>query len=430
MPSQDSSLASGCRLCTWSILLALSTAAKVKYLEQVHSSFSSPSSNKTSIISNSNSIFSAEKNLSNSFISTAKTSRYEIDEQMELDDHHQEHNNSEYDDENKSGIPLVGSGAFHILNTDGSCPMPRKEACSVVVNGKLFVIGGRDWKRTSVYDPSKGHWIDLDYPPVDLHHLACVVYQDRYVYIPSSWSGSYPFEATHETMFIYDTENNSWAYGPGLGSRSRGSATAGIYKGKMYVAMGNRGGHGGHATTLGEFDVYDFDEGTWTQLPDAPDARDHVGGSGVFEEQEMLCVGGGRNSGSDNFFGSPIAPVNCFNFSTYIWERRANIPVPRGGVGNIATCQGLLMIAGGEGREEGSWDGGDAFSRVDLYDPVTDSFLEPIFMSIVRHGMGLAKSECSCGNVFYVSGAAGLGDGPLQKSTEVWSPDGAIRDCI
>jgi len=120
--------------------------------------------------------------------------------------------------------------------------------------------------------------------------------------------------------------------------------------------------------------------------------------------------------------GSPIMPLNCFNIATDRWERRADIPEARSGVLVTGTCQGLLMIGGGEG-------GGSAHERVDLYDPRTDTFLPPTYFNQKRHGSGAARSACECGNIYVVAGGGSQGVGTELNDIEVWSPDGEFRKC-
>ena len=80
------------------------------------------------------------------------------------------------------------------------------------------------------------------------------------------------------------------------------------------------------------------------------------------------------------------------------------------------------MIGGGEGD-------GTATDRVDLYDPVSDSFMPPARFVQGRHGSGAAPADCSCGNVYAVAGAAEQGDSSELNDIEVWSPDGVLRNC-
>lgn len=323
----------------------------------------------------------------------------------------------------EASVPLVNSGAWRLAETTGFV-VRRHESCAVMVAGKVYIIGGRNTRATSVYDPKTRVWTTRSVPPVELNHMQCVAYKERYVYVAGAWYGAFPKELTHNVTYVYDTIDDLWSSKPGMGARARGGGASVIYGGKLYHAFGNRGGHGGHATTLAEFDVYDFATETWTALPDAPHARDHVGGAIV---GNRLCVGGGRDGGVPNFWETPVLPINCYNFHTNLWEVHANITEGRAGAATGATCQGLLMVAGGEGREPGT--PGQAFFRVDLYNPETRSFSPYLNLTDSRHGSGLAIADCSCGNIYLPSGSGNLAGSPELSTMEVWSPDGVVRDC-
>lgn len=315
------------------------------------------------------------------------------------------------------------SGSWRTISTNGALKK-RHEACAVMVSGKVYLIGGRGGKRTvDVYTPATKTWSSKKTAPQELHHMQCVAYKNRYVYIAGAWFGGFPKEKAHGSTYVYDTTNDSWRTEPGLGARARGAGATAFYKGKLYLAMGNRGGHGAHATTLGEFDVYNPGTKVWSRLPSAPDARDHVGGGII---GNYFCIAGGRNGGVSNFWKKPVTRVNCYNFSSGKWERKANLPEGRGGAATGTTCGGLLMIAGGEGIPPGQ--SGRAFNRVDLYDVRTNTFRAPSFLKKGRHGTGLAISDCSCGNIYYPSGSGGLGGGPELTTTEVWRMSGGAQD--
>lgn len=190
----------------------------------------------------------------------------------------------------------------------------------------------------------------------------------------------------------------------------------------LYLSHGNQGGHGKHSKAVGFLDYFDPEKPGcgWKQLATAPDARDHVGGGVV---GGYLCVAGGRDGGTANFWNNPVTRVNCYNFETDVWERRAEMPRGRAGAATGTTCGGLLMVAGGEGHPGGIHD------RVDLYNVTSDKFLPPGRLQRARHGSTLAIADCDCANIYLPSGSGGLGGGPDLHSTEVWSPDGVVRDC-
>lgn len=242
------------------------------------------------------------------------------------------------------------------------------------------------------------------------------------MYLVGAWSGTWPNQPANPDTHIYDTENDTWSTTPPLSAaRRRGAGGVAIHQGKLYLAAGSSGGHG-PVTTLRPFlDVLDLDNMSpgWVAKDNVPDGRDHAQG-GI--AQGYFCIGGGRDGSKTNYLSHPVPSVNCFNIATETWERRANIPVPRSGVFVTGTCQGLIMIGGGEGS-------GFAHDRVDLYNPVTDSFLPPISLVQGRHGCGAASADCDCGNIYAVAGGATQGVGSELDDIEVWSPDGVFRKC-
>ena len=324
------------------------------------------------------------------------------------------------------GPTLVESGTWIDLEYKRGVPLPRHESCAVFAEGLLYSIGGRGIKSTSVFNPITGSWSSVSGPPVELNHMQCLYYKNR-IYIGGSWYGEFPYEKEHADTWVYDIPSDSWLTLPGLpAERRRGGGAFVNYKGKFYLSHGGRGGHGNHATTTGMFDMYDPETNTWTPLADAPNPRDHTNGAII---NDKLCVAGGRDGGTTDFWNANIAPIDCFNFVTMKWEVKADLPMPRCGTMVGTTCQGRLMIAGGEGKTASN-QAGQAFDRVDFFDEATNSFDEPSYMTSSRHGSGVGVTSCSCGNIYIPSGSAGLGGGPEVLTTDLWSPDGEIRSCV
>lgn len=299
-----------------------------------------------------------------------------------------------------------------LVDTTGQ-PTKRHEACFVMVDGKGYLLGGRgSTKPVDVFDPLTRTWAQKAGAGVELHHMQCVAVGSR-VFIVSAWVGGYPNERNHDNIYIYDTDMNRWSTKRGLPEpRRRGGASAVLRNGKIYVTHGNRGGHGSQATTLGWMDAYDIASDTWeTNLPNAPHPRDHTGGAMV---NGKLCVAGGRDGGVSDFFNSPVLPTDCYNFGTSEWETHANIPAGRAGSAYGLTCDGHMMIAGGEGS-------GKAFNNVDLFDGSSWTSAQPLQTG--RHGSGLAVASCECGQILIASGAESQGGGREISSTEIYFPD-------
>jgi hypothetical protein len=188
---------------------------------------------------------------------------------------------------------------------------------------------------------------------------------------------------------------------------------------KIYVSHGNRGGHetGDFATTLGWLDYFDIDEDKWyTNLPDAPNPRDHTGGALV---NGQICVAGGRDGGSIGFFDKVILPTDCFDPVKNKWFVKADIPQGRAGSAYGTSCDGKLIVAGGEGF-------GQAWANVDVFDG--ESWTSLSRLNIARHGSGLAI-DCKCNQIHIASGAGRQGGGTEISSVETYFPSGVDSQC-
>jgi N-acetylneuraminic acid mutarotase len=219
--------------------------------------------------------------------------------------------------------------------------------------------------------------------------------------------------------YVFDTNNLQWSTRKALpANRRRGSAASVLVGRRIYVSHGSRGGHATSANsnvvTVGWLDYYDIDSDTWTtNLPTAPNPRDHTGG-GLVNDGTMLCVSGGRNGA---VVGWPaVAATDCFDLIRGIWTVAADIPVPRSGSSYGTTCDGQLMIAGGEGPKV-------VYSDVHVFDGTT--WVQMPNLSQARHGSGLAV-DCSCASsnkVLLPSGSGGPKGGPLLFSLEAYVVD-------
>lgn len=306
------------------------------------------------------------------------------------------------------------------LTTSGGI-IKRHEACMVMVNGKAYLVGGRGLKRVNIFDPKTNDWTQGRVAPIQLHHMQCVAIGTE-IWIVAAWTARFPFEELVPDLHIYNTVTNVWRKEDGKAlpaARNRGGAASVVHNGKIYVAGGNQGGHGEHATTLRYFDCLDPKTLTWKTLPDLPqgEGRDHVGGAMVNGE---LCIAGGRDGGVKNFFDANKKTVYCFNFNSNSWIKKQDFPLPRAGAQTGTICDGRMMVTGGEGN--------GAFADVDLFDGTSWTKGPP--MTQKRHGSGLAVSQCNgCGQVFVASGARTQGGRFETSTTEVYLPNGNPAKC-
>ena len=289
-----------------------------------------------------------------------------------------------------------------------------------MARGKGWLIGGRGDKGVDIFDPKARKWTKGPAMPTQMHHMQCVVYKGN-VYIATSWFGPSPREQNNDKLWILNTKTERWTSKAGLPARRRrGGAAAVLRNKKIYVVGGNRGGHGAHSKTLGWMDCYDIEKDKWkTGLPNLPEGRDHVGGVLV---KGMLCIAGGRNGGKKDFFGATIKSTYCYNFEKKKWvNMKAPIPKGRAGAAYGKTCDGKMMIVGGEGKFS------KAFDRADLFDG--KKWTSGPALQRERHGTGLAVAKCKCGQIFIASGSGARGGRPELQSTEVYLPNGRDVKC-
>jgi Kelch motif len=236
----------------------------------------------------------------------------------------------------------------------------------------------------------------------------------------AAWAGSYPTDSNVASTLVYDPAVNEWSTLAGLPpSRQRGAAAVIVSADEktIYVSHGTTGGHetDNHADALPYLDAYDIATDTWQAISDtAPNPRDHCAGAMI---DGRICVVGGRNG---DVIGWPsVTPTDCYNIQTGVWELEAPIPVPRAGMAYTQTCDGRLMIAGGEGS-------GVAFDTVEIFDGQTWKTLNPL--TTTRHGTGIAR-DCHCNQLHIASGAQKAGSDPELKSIETFFPDGVDTRC-
>jgi len=309
--------------------------------------------------------------------------------------------------------PITGN--FQLINVNGGKPTVRHECGAVYARGKVYLMGGRRRQAMYSFDPTTSRWTNLGFPSDEvsmpnneIHHFQAVAIGDN-IYVPGAWYGPYPREKTHSSMFIYNIPSKKWSTGPNPpGNRRRGGGAVVVYNGKIYMGAGSSGGHGPSTTLLRYFDEYNPKTNSWRKLPDVPNMRDHVHGAVVGNQ---FCIGGGRDGSAKRFLEHSVLPIDCFNFNTGKWSVKKSLPFSQGrsGVG-VTSCKQKLLIAGGESP-------GKATNRVEVFDPISNSFDPPKFMKAKRHGLGAVTDGAN--KVYVAAGAGNFGGGPELNSIEV-----------
>lgn len=319
----------------------------------------------------------------------------------------------------------IGSSTW--VNKNENQNYTARHECSVVQAGdKFYIMGGRENAQTiDIYDYATDTWTSLpNSAPAELNHFQAVEYQGLIWVIGAFGTNVYPNEIPEEFIWIFDPATNEWMQGPQIpANRQRGAAGLAVYNNKFYLLAGNTDGHNGGAVPW--FDEYDPATGVWTQLADAPRARDHF--HSVVIGTKLYAAGGRTSDASSASVFKPVIPeVDVFDFSTGTWSTLAaaqNIPTPRGGASSV-NFNGKLVVIGGEVQNELVYgvNTSDALKITEEYDPVSQAWTRLDDLNSERHG---TQAIVSGNGIYVVAGSNQLGGGN-QKNMEYLGADNPI----
>ncbi|MBX2819478.1 MAG: hypothetical protein KTR29_07345, partial [Rhodothermaceae bacterium] len=303
--------------------------------------------------------------------------------------------------------------SWRLLQNDTGAPIARHENGYVEVNGKFYLVGGRGTHSIQVYNPADSSWDFKAEPPnnISLHHFQGAAIGDT-LYVIAAYNGDFPNETAVKDIYKYDVPSDTWVIGSEIPfSRRRASAGVVAHNGKIYVVCGSTGGHGSSSSRTALFDEYNPATDSWTSLPNAPRARDHVHAAVI---NNKLYVAGGRNGDLPD----TIAEVDVYDFGTGQWSTlpsSANFPIQRSGTSAVAVGRFLVVM------------GGESIQQVDAHDEVhaldTNSLqwttLEPL--SVGRHGTQAVYFD---DKIYIVAGAGERGGSPELIAHEVFDTMG------
>jgi len=303
--------------------------------------------------------------------------------------------------------PDLTSGAGWTEELSSNKPSKRHENSYVESGGLFYLIGGRGNKPLDIYDPETQTWSTGTPPPLEMHHFQAVSYQDK-IYLLGGFTGDYPGETPIPNVYIYDPTSDSWSMGPEIpAGRRRGSAGVAVYQDHIYLVCGIQNGHlDGWVPWLDKFDPA---TGTWTELPDAPRARDHFQ-VGVLDGK-MYSVGG-RRTNQNSLFTPTVPEVDVYDFDANTWSTLpppANLPTTRAGSTTVVV-NGMVVIIGGETEGQNK-----AHNETEGLDPTTNQWAVLDDLITGRHGTQALVHD---GRVFIAAGSGNKGGGPELDSQE------------
>src|SRR5690606_18800591 len=239
-----------------------------------------------------------------------------------------------------AGLALVASAtawagpaglAWSPVAAGEGAPTARHENAFVAVDGRLYLLGGRDQRPLDIFDPATGRWQRGAAPPLEIHHFQAVAHEGR-LYVLGAFTGGFPDEQPLTHVLVYDPATDRWSQGAEVpAQRRRGAAGVVSHGGRIYLVGGNTRGHmSGFVPWL---DAFDPATGQWEPLADAPHARDHFHAAVL---DGRLYAAGGRRTSHDtgDTLSLTIPHVDVYDFAAARWTTLdAPLPTPRAGAG-------------------------------------------------------------------------------------------------
>ncbi len=279
------------------------------------------------------------------------------------------------------------------------------EVAGGVIDGMIYVVGdNRD--NTNIYDIEADSWSAPSSPkrPYKGHHHTAEVFDGK-LYLFGGENDN-----AEGKVQIYDPVLDTWTTGtdmPWNGS----SCSSAVINGLIYVA----GGIVDNLFTTDQVAAYDPVMDSWS-APLAPmiDARNHAAAG---TDGSMLYVLGGRGpgSGDTNVLANGFADIQIYDPVANTWvssndmgSTLAPMPIGRGGAGKAVYSAGEFYVFGGETLNGPGATPSGAYDRVDVYDPVSNTWRLEAAMPTARHGSFPVLFES---RIFLPAGATQSGNG-------------------
>jgi len=306
-----------------------------------------------------------------------------------------------------SGTFDVLQGAFRYLIGKGEepgrwrsldpIPSALGEVAAGVLDG-ILVLVGEGTPSTYRYDLIERRWLpSASFRPQVGHHHAAEVVGGK-LYLIGGLGGN-----SEGKVQIFDPTTGSWSNGAPM-SWAAGSVSTAVIGGKIYAAGGIVG-----ANTVTNCAVYDPATNSWSPRAPMPVGRNHAAGG---TDGTRFFVFGGRSAG--NFVTNGFAEVQIYDPATDTWESSSDagsslVPLPqaRGGMGRALYYRGEFYVIGGETLNGPGAQPGNVYDRVDVYDPLANSWRLEAPLPTARHGLYPVQFQ---GHVFLAGGGTHSGN--------------------
>jgi N-acetylneuraminic acid mutarotase len=309
---------------------------------------------------------------------------------------------------------LEGSWETAADSGTANAPVSVGEVAGGVI-GKTFYLVGQGNSATLAYDMSINVWSPANSlatrPFTGGHHAAEVV--NGKLYLLGGLGGG-----SEGKVQIYDPQLNAWTAGADMPFAAWSSSSA-VINGQVYVAGGVVG-----ASTTNRFARYSPASNTWTMLPTMPQGRNHA--ASATDGRRLFIFGGrGPGSGDDGSLANGFDTVQIFDPATNTWTSSATagstiapLPQARGGMGKAVYVNGEFYVIGGETLDGPGATPMRVYDRVDIYDPLTNTWRLGTPLPTARHGIfPLERAQ----RIYIAGGDVQAGSAP-SSVLEIYNP--------
>jgi len=306
--------------------------------------------------------------------------------------------------------PVEGVGNWVNINTGNTCTA-RHESAFVECGTKFYLLGGRGTKPVEAYNYNSKTWATAAAPPLQLHHFQAVPLNGL-IYVVGAFTGNFPNETPVPSIYIYDPVANVWHVGMDIPAlRRRGSAGVVVYNEKIYMVSGLTNGH--VSGWVPYMDVFDPRTNTWTELPDAPHARDHF--QVALHGDKIYAIGGRLSGFGGNTFATTVPETDVYDISEQTWITLASpegdIPTQRAACA-LAVMGDEILAIGGESMSQNS-----AHAHTEALDVNTNSWRTLDDLNTGRHGTQAIVNNYG---IYIAAGCGNRGGTPELNTVEAF----------
>ena len=164
-----------------------------------------------------------------------------------------------------------------------------------------------------------------------------------------------------------------------------------------------------------------FSTTQWTRKKDMPTARSYFSTSVV--DGKIFAIGGEIRLEMDKFGDLALSKVEMYDPETDTWERKADMPTPRSAVSTSVVNEKIFVIGGEKIKKIKQYRGWvnevKKLPTVEMYDPATDTWTQKTDMPTPRSFLSTSVMD---GKIYAIGGMSNSNEQWRLETVEVYDP--------